>query len=130
MEIVQYIILRKDLQMTYNKGVAQGSHSVMKIFFDRSELCGEKDNYHLKIPITNEMKEWWEGIFTKIVLVVNSEEELVELYEKAKEMGFPCCMIEDVGRTEFGGKKTKTAIAIGPDVREKISQITSHLKTR
>lgn len=81
-----------------------------------------------KIVFTEEMKLWKDGIFTKICLGVDSEEKLIEIYEKAKQADLPVALIIDSGLTEFKGVYTKTCLAIGPDLSEKIDAITGHLK--
>ena len=70
------------------------------------------------------MYKWMTGIFKKVVVSVDSLEELTNAYEAAKQAGIPCSIIEDCGLTEFGGKPTVTAIAIGPDNSDKIDEIT------
>jgi PTH2 family peptidyl-tRNA hydrolase len=71
---------------------------------------------------------WLEGAFTKVVLKSESEQELRDLYQKAKDLKIPCSLIEDNGLTQFHGVKTLTAIAIGPDDKSIINEITGHLK--
>lgn len=83
---------------------------------------------HLAIPLTEPLKAWILDLFTKIVVGVDTEEELIELQKKADEAGIANVLIEDSGLTEFHGVKTKTVLAIGPDTAEKIDKITSHLK--
>jgi PTH2 family peptidyl-tRNA hydrolase len=51
----------------------------------------------------------------------------MEIYNKAKEAGLEVHIITDSGRTEFK-EPTKTCLAIGPDLSEKIDTITGHLK--
>ena len=137
--IKQVIVMRKDLNMRKGKMIAQGSHASMKIFFDRMKQsvnypfssigddATEVISYEIE-NITKEMVEWIEGAFTKIVLSVNSLEELLEIKNKAEEAGLPVALIEDNGWTEFGGVKTITCIAIGPDDSERIDPITKDLK--
>lgn len=120
----QVIVMRKDLNMRKGKMVAQGAHASMKVFFD----VGTIDQHNLVIPLTQQMQIWVEGNFKKICLGIDSENALVELYEKAREVGLPCAMIVDSGLTEFNGVPTKTCIAIGPDLAEKIDKITGELK--
>ena len=74
------------------------------------------------------MKKWKDGIFTKACLGVDSEEELLDIYNKAQEAGLPVALITDSGLTEFKGVPTNTCMAIGPDRIEKIDAITGHLK--
>ena len=83
---------------------------------------------HLAIPLTTPLKAWLLGLFKKIAVGVDTEEELVTLQKQAEEAGILNVLIEDSGLTEFHGVKTKTVLAIGPDTSEKIDKITGHLK--
>lgn len=124
-QIKQVIILRKDLNMRKGKMVAQGAHASMKVFFDK--LVSDKSDNSLVInPITQAEKEWIYGRFTKITVSVNSEQELLEIYEKAKNKNLPVSLILDAGLTEFK-EPTYTAVAIGPADSEVINTITGHL---
>ena len=58
---------------------------------------------------------------------VNSEQELIEIYNKARSEGLPCSIIRDAGHTQLE-PGTLTAVAIGPERDEKIDKITGHLK--
>ena len=49
-------------------------------------------------------------------------------FEKAKEMGLPCSLIEDNGHTVFNGVKTKTTVAIGPASSDDIDKITKRFR--
>jgi PTH2 family peptidyl-tRNA hydrolase len=122
--VKQVIVVRHDLKMRKGKIGAQCSHASMKVFFDRFK--NEKKNVY-SIKVSDEMNEWIQGAFTKIVVYVNSEEELLAIYDRAKEAGLPCSLIKDNGLTEFGGVPTHTCIAIGPDKAEKIDLITGNL---
>ncbi|NBT57421.1 hypothetical protein EBT16_01420 [bacterium] len=73
-------------------------------------------------------REWIDGIFTKICLKVESEEELLEIEKKAMEKGLRCHVITDRGLTEFKGVPTITCLALGPDRAEKIDEITRGLE--
>lgn len=139
MKSKQVIILRKDLNMRKGKMVAQGSHASMKVILDlmKSEmLITSPSDYYadkvevrtLSLPNESALKDWINGIFTKVCVSADSEEELVGIYELAKSLGIPCSMIVDAGLTEFVGVPTKTAVAIGPDWEDKINEVTGHLK--
>ena len=119
--IKQVIIMRTDLNMRKGKMVAQGSHASMKVFFDKMQFHPVLGGF------TSQMIEWAEGSFAKIVVGVNSLEELLELERKAKESKIPCALITDLGKTEFK-EPTITCLAIGPDESEKIDPITGSLK--
>ena len=135
MAVKQVIVMRKDLNMRKGKIAAQAAHASMKVFFDRMIKLDEyRYSYGIKmknarmIPVmTEEMVSWVDGQFTKICVSVNSEAELDALYQKAVELGLPCSLIVDSGLTEFNGVHTKTCIAIGPDLSEKIDEVTGGL---
>jgi len=126
----QVIVIRKDLKMRRGKEISQGSHGSLGAVLNlmtKSENNG-KFKYELEFEKDSFLDEWLNGIFTKITCVVNSEEELLELYNKALKMSIPAVLITDAGRTEFNGVPTKTCICIGPYHSEEIDKITSHLK--
>ena len=126
MESKQVIVIRKDLKMRRGKEISQGSHaslgSVLKLM-KKSDF-----KYELEFEKGTYLDQWLNGIFTKITCIVNSEEELLELYNKALESNIPAVLITDRGRTEFNGVATNTCIAIGPYYSEEIDKITGHLK--
>jgi PTH2 family peptidyl-tRNA hydrolase len=129
----QIIVLRKDLNMTKGKMVAQGSHASLGVILDmmiKQEHTTPIPHTSLSliVPSDSPLSDWLTGIFTKVCLYVNSEEELDEICRQADAAGLPVKMIVDRGLTMFHGIPTKTCIAIGPDENEKIDAITGHLK--
>lgn len=122
--IKQVIVIRKDLNMRKGKMVAQGAHASMGIFFD---LMTKNENDKYLLCLNEDMQKWKDGIFTKICLSVNSEEELVDIYVKAQFNSLPVKMIIDSGLTEFKNIPTKTCLAIGPAKAGDIDNITGHL---
>lgn len=127
MAVKQVIVLRKDLGMRKGKMIAQGAHASMAVLLNRGEaLPNEPSTY--TFDMTPDMKEWVEGTFAKIVLGVESEDELLEVHKQAKEAGLPCALITDAGRTEFHGVATNTAVAVGPADADDIDPITGSLK--
>jgi PTH2 family peptidyl-tRNA hydrolase len=122
----QVIVLRKDLNMRKGKMVSQGAHASMKAILDWS--INDGNGLLTELPVGSALESWINGLFTKICVSVDSEEELVELYNKAMEAGLMVSMITDAGLTEFNGVPTKTCIAIGPDWSDEIDPITKHLK--
>lgn len=123
----QVIVIRKDLNMRKGKIVAQGCHASMKAVIDRGGIKHPESD-KLIIDMTPEMKEWLLGTFTKVCVSVNSEEELLSIYEQAKTAGLVCSIIQDSGLTEFGGVPTYTAVAVGPALKEDVDKITGELK--
>jgi PTH2 family peptidyl-tRNA hydrolase len=127
----QVIVMRKDLNMRKGKMVAQGAHASMKFILDRgyygqSEL-DHPEAFHSRITAPA-IKSWINGLFTKVCVSVDSESELIEIYEKAKDAGLIASIITDAGLTEFNGVPTKTCIAIGPNWADEIDPVTNHLK--
>jgi PTH2 family peptidyl-tRNA hydrolase len=128
MSVKQVIVMRKDLNMRKGKMVAQGAHASMKVMMekmsDARDMIGPRSKF---VIFTPEELEWVEGIFTKICVSVNSEQELLDVYNKAKEAGLNCALIRDNGLTEFGGVPTLTCCAVGPNASEKIDAVTGGL---
>lgn len=113
-KLQQVIVMRKDLNMRKGKMVAQGAHASMEAVFE-----------HQDHPI---VQKWLEGDFTKICVSVDSEEELLQVYQNAQDTGLIVALITDSGLTEFDGVPTNTCIAIGPAWKESLDPITGHLK--
>jgi PTH2 family peptidyl-tRNA hydrolase len=123
MEHKQVLVMRKDLNMRKGKLVAQGAHASMGAILG---LC-KRDGNKLILDMDERTEPWLTGRFKKICVYVNSESELLEVYNKAKESGLVCSLIKDAGLTEFNGVATLTAVAVGPDREDKIDSITKHL---
>jgi len=135
--VKQVIVIRKDLNMRKGKLAAQAAHASMKVLLDRmlTQEYAEKSTYwehclvwYMPVYDSEPMHRWLKGSFTKVVVSVDSEEELLELKEEADALGILCSLVTDAGRTEFHGVKTNTAIAIGPDWASKLDRITGDLK--
>jgi len=116
----QVIVIRKDLKMRRGKEIAQGAHASIAFLTNKFQ--------NNEFVLSKAEEEWVFGIFRKICVIVNSEEELLEIHRKAEEVGLVSSLIQDSGKTEFGGIPTYTCLAIGPDKPDKIDKITGHLK--
>lgn len=123
MDTKQVIVLRKDLNMRKGKMIAQGCHASVQVCIQLERNCTSFEGY----PDDSPYWEWLNGLQTKICVSVNSEQELLDVYEKARSANIPCSIITDAGKTEFNGVPTKTAVAIGPDQVDKINEITGNL---
>lgn len=140
--VKQAILIRKDLNMRKGKMISQGAHASMKVFFDKIDkedaiammedsissdgvenACGNAVIQFL----TPVMLDWMVNKFTKITLGVESEDELLRLYNRAVDLSIPASIIKDEGLTEFK-EPTYTAVAIGPDSVSKIDSITGNLQ--
>lgn len=130
--IKQVILFRKDLHMRAGKICAQTAHASLKVFFDRQSQAWWARLLRripflgrvLIIPLTDDMAQWVDGKFAKIVLSVSCEGDLIAAYRLAEEAGLPCSLIQDMGATEFHGVPTYTTVAIGPARAELIDPIT------
>jgi len=136
----QIIVVRTELGMSVGKIATQCSHASMKVFLDRMKVISSyTDNQPIKFhqtinsnftPAMLEWLNWEEGKpgFTKIVLGVETEKEIYDLADKAKEANIPYAVIVDNGMTEFAGNKTTTCIALGPADSDHLDPITGRLK--
>ena len=118
MSIKQILIVRDDLKMPKGKLLAQACHSSISFLCDILRSGGSLSDLE---------KEWIDDGFAKIVLKVNSEQELLDIHQKAIGLGLKSYLITDNGKTFFR-EPTTTFLAIGPDQSEKIDEITSKLK--
>lgn len=110
----QVIVMRTDLNMRKGKMVAQGSHASM------AAVLGNLNNPYVR--------HWLGNLFTKIIVGIDSEEKLLQLFEYAKDKHLLVSLITDSGLTEFNGVPTNTCIAIGPAPDTMFVGLTDHLK--
>ena len=110
------IVVRKDLNLSIGKTSAQVAHAALGAY--KLSLNKNADK------VTN-----WENFSgqAKIVLAVENEKQLFEIKDKADKNGLITCLIHDAGRTEVS-PNTATCCAIGPDIIQKIDEITGKLK--
>jgi len=108
----QVIVIRKDLKMGPGKLSAQASHASVEAVLNSSK---------------KNIEAWKKEGSKKVILKVESKEELLDLQKKAKSLGLITVLIKDAGRTFFK-KPTITCLGIGPDKEEKIDKVTGKLK--
>lgn len=111
-ELKQVILVRDDLKLPKGKMGAQCAHASVE-----AVLRSDKDK----------LGDWLDMGQKKVVLKVESEKELIQYFQKAKDLGFTASLITDAGRTVLA-PGTKTCVAIGPDYDEKIDKLTGNLK--
>lgn len=108
------VAVRRDLEMGKGKIAVQVGHAVVT-------AAEETRNRH---------PEWWKEWFAegqcKVVVKVNSEEELHGLKRRADELGLPSAMIHDSGLTQVE-PGTVTCLGIGPAPAAIVDQITGGL---
>lgn len=132
----QAIVVRKDLKMKAGKLAAQVSHASMAPITNRlraGKAQGDDGTVATMIIRFSEAHdgaflEWLEGAFTKVVLEIENEAELLTLMATAKTAGIPVVNIVDAGRTVFNGVPTLTCASFGPCYSDVLDQLTGHLK--
>lgn len=133
MNVKQVIVMRTKypdgkggyLSLRKGKLISQGAHASMMWLVDRVKTI--KPHY-MDDLFSEAETEWMNGLFTKVTLQVDSEQELLDIYNKAKGKSLLSYYVTDVGKTEFNGVPTITALAIGPNESEKIDLVTGGLK--
>lgn len=123
--VKQVLVWRADLNVRKGKFGSQMAHASISFLIDRIKCKNGIISFEQDFSI--EEQRWLQESFTKVCLKVTSEQELFDVYNKAKEAGLTAHLIVDNGATEFHGVKTPTAVAIGPHVQSKFEGITSHL---
>ena len=108
----QAIILRTDLNMGKGKLVAQGAHASIEAYLRAAK---QKPGW-TTIWLAEGMK--------KVVLKVNSKEELTELFNTAKRE-LPAALIADAGHTQIE-PGSLTAVAVGPAPEVQIDKLLSN----
>ena len=140
-EVKQVIVFSKDLikgEHAVRKGkiaaqVAHASLGALLKFAKRytGGLNAETNKFkkiEFEFPENSVLDKWLNGIFTKICVTVDNEEELLKLYNKIKDdCLIPVVLITDAGNTEFHGVPTNTCIGIGPWWSDEIDEYTKDL---
>lgn len=126
----QVIVMRTDLKMDSGKMVAQGAHASLGALLKHASRNKVDDVYSWVVSFRENSagEKWLHERFTKICVRVNSEEELLDIYQRATDAGLISCLIKDAGDTVFNGVPTLTCCAIGPAWDTDIDKITGHLK--
>lgn len=124
-DVKQVIVVRKDLNMRKGKVAAQVAHASMKFLVDNDEA--ERGD-ELVVKLSPDEAAWLSGSFAKIVVGVDSEDQLRDLMFKAELAGVECHPIIDSGRTEFHDVPTLTCAAFGPCDADDLDKITGDLK--
>jgi len=111
----QTIVVRADLGMGKGKLAAQSSHASLGAY--KKVARANPDVAHA----------WEMEGQMKVVLKVQSEEELLEYYNKGKAAGIPCELIRDAGHTQVEPGSI-TCFAAGPWNENELDAIYGKLK--
>lgn len=109
---------------------AQCAHAAMKAFLDGCARTTDGEGRRrllFEYGPESPWATWLESGSAKVCVYVDSEAELLEVYERAREADLVAAMVVDAGRTEFGGVPTRTVVAVGPGNVEDVDAITGDL---
>jgi PTH2 family peptidyl-tRNA hydrolase len=114
-EFKQVMVVRRDLGMGTGKIAAQVAHAAV--------MGAEKTRAHKR----DWFKKWFEGGQAKVVVKVQSMEELMEVRARAESLRLPVVLVQDSGLTQIP-PGTTTCIGIGPAPAELVDKVTNDLK--
>lgn len=154
MECVQYIVVRKDLNIPPGKLAAQVSHASLGSVLERKhtlilnqEIYKQDDGRqtyslsgldlfliqrNVSLLDTREARSWFEGRFTKLVVYVKSKQKMLNLSEKLIDLKIINKLIYDACNTvlepEEDNGTTLTCMGIEPIEREKVPKCLKTLR--
>ncbi len=113
-EYKMMIVARRDLELSPGKLAAQVAHAAVDCAL-----------------LTKKEKPRWFGSWKregakKVVVIVETQDALYPLKEKAEELGIMTCLVTDAGHTEIP-EGTVTVLGIGPAPNNIIDQVTGEL---
>lgn len=150
----QMIVMRRDLKMRKGKIAAQAGHACVEAVLialaregrladvrvtpdegwvyldDGAETSPVASLFGRKRPHRSDptpLSDWFEAGVAKVCVYVDSEEELLDLAARGRELGFAVALVRDSGRTEFHGEATYTCLAFEPLHPEQIDPLTGEL---
>ena len=109
------IVIRRDLRMGIGKTCSQAAHAA---------VLGVENTRFLH---SNWVRRWLEEGQAKIILKVNSLQELAEIKNNAENIMLPVVTVQDMGLTQIQ-PGTTTCIGIGPAPSKIIDRVTNNLK--
>ncbi|CAD7949827.1 unnamed protein product [Amoebophrya sp. A120] len=113
-ELKMVMIVRKDLGMQKGKIAAQCGHAVLGAY---EKAQADKDRIRV-------WRRWGQA---KIALQCQDEEQMMKLEKEARRRGLNYYTVTDAGRTQIA-PNTKTVLAIGPEEKDVLDELTGDLK--
>ena len=135
----QMIVMRRDLKMRKGKIAAQAGHACVEATLlallrdgklDELRATPEQDWIYVdeaQDAAPSAIVDWFDAGVAKVCVYVDSEEELLDLHRRAKELGFISALIRDAGHTEFHGEPTYTCLALEPLYADQVEPLTGDL---
>ena len=124
----QVIVIRRDLRMRRGKEIAQGAHAATAWLANRVLQNMMPNGSVAHLVLSSAEQAWLQSSFRKVTVKVNSEDELMAVYQEALDAGLEVHLVTDRGLTEFGGIPTRTCLAVGPDYDDLIDPVTGGLE--
>ena len=130
------IVMRRDLKMRKGKIAAQAGHACIDAILMALNKEGRVNDFEItddgiilkdSDKSTTPLSDWFKYGCAKICVYVDSEEELMNIADKAKEKGIIAAVITDAGMTEFHGVPTKTCLALEPLPTDVADELTGNL---
>lgn len=130
------IVMHRDLKMRKGKIAAQAGHACIDAILMALSKEGRLNDFETTndgIALrdadkpTTPLSDWFKYGCAKICVYVDSEEELMNIADKAKEKGIIAAVITDAGMTEFHGVPTKTCLALEPLSADVADELTGNL---
>ena len=130
------IVMRRDLKMRKGKIAAQAGHACIDAVLRALSKEGRINDFEMSeegLVLKNTGKpntplsDWFAYGCAKVCVYVDSEKDLLEISEMAKEKGIISSVVTDAGMTEFHGVPTKTCLALEPLPAEIADELTGVL---
>ena len=122
-----YCIYSKEAikSMNGNRGklAAMAGHAYLHAYWNGQEKAHE--NRYKQRNLCSLYKN--SGLAKKVALVVDTTEDLVNLYDEIKDEAFGVTLIEDAGLTVFDGKTT-VCMGVGPVAKESVPKSIGELR--
>ncbi len=134
----QMIVMRRDLKMRKGKIAAQAGHACVEAVLMALAKEGRLDQVRVNdagtwVYLDDEateataLSDWFDAGVAKVCVYVDSEEELLDLAARGRELGFVYALVRDAGLTEFHGESTFTCLAFEPLRASQIDPLTGDL---
>jgi len=107
------IFMRTDLNMSRGKIAVQAGHATA---------------IAMRMSTEETIKQWFDNAQTKVVLAINSYEQLHQVKNEAVNRGLPCYVVQDIGKTEVL-PDTITCLVVGPADSGRLNKFTEGFKT-
>jgi PTH2 family peptidyl-tRNA hydrolase len=125
-DIKQVIVVRKDLNLRKTELASQVATASMGFLLENNE---SERNDEINVKLSNEEVLWLNGSFEKLIVGVDSEEDLRDLMFKAELEGIGVYPVHGKLKSGHEDDITIMCAALGPDDSNVINHVTGHLKS-